>query len=605
MAINNTMESVQLSSYTAPRIIEIQEKEYVSYGEDNNYFKEIISYYNGSTTNGSIINGVSSLIYGRGLQAKNSNRNAGQWAKFKNILKAGELKKVILDRKMLGMAAMQITYNNGVPSKITHFPMHTLRAAKASDNGKVESWGYNADWSENTKDEEVKRIPSFGFGNNKGNEIFILQPYVTGSFYYTQPDYAFSLPYAKLESEIGDYLINDTVNGFSGSMLVNFNNGIPKTVKEQRQLKNKVVQQLTGATGQKLMVNFNKNGEQATTIERFALDNAPDHYQYLADECRNKLIVGHRITSPLLIGVREAGSGFGSNADEIETSFKLMNNVLIKIYQDEIIDALDAILSESGIALDLFFLSAQPLDFYEPKVDSVEEVEKETEMLSKQVDLEDLIKLAEKESNSKDGIISNALIEAGEDSLEGYSLLDERDVLLEDEDELDSQINELNEVKLSNWDKLVKLAKTGTARPTIKSKQDKEIDGVSYKVRYKYVGDISDNSRQFCKDMIKANKIYRKEDIIAMKDIVVNPKMGVAGSDLVNVWEFKGSVNCKHKWQRLTFASDKNIDVRSPKAPKISTNKAEKKGYRVRNDKNVSIRPIDMKDGGKHPNNKS
>jgi hypothetical protein len=391
--MSQNMEAIQLSSYTAPRIIEIQEKDYVHYGEDNNYFQTIIDYYNNSTTNGSIINGISSLIYGRGIQAKDANTNVAQWAKFKAMLKGRDLKNIILDRKMLGMAAIQVSYKNGQPYRMTHFPIHTLRAAKASSNGKIESWGYHSSWEDGVKDEDVERIPAFGFGNGKQNEIYVVQPYVTGSFYYTQPDYAFALPYAKLESEIGDYLINDTMNGFSGSMMVNLNGGIPKTKQERRLVKNKVINNLTGATGQKLLVNFNKSSENATTFERFTLDNAPDHYQYLADECRNKLIVGHRITSPLLVGVRETGSGFGSNADEIETSFKLMNNVLIKIYQDEIISCLDDILAESGIALDLFFKSAQPLDFYDETIASTEEEEAEevvADELSKEEEITEL-----------------------------------------------------------------------------------------------------------------------------------------------------------------------------------------------------------------------
>ena len=544
MSKNNSMEAIQLSSYTAPQIIEITEKSFVMYGEDNDYFNEIIDYYNCSTTNQAIINGISSLVYGRGIHAKDANRNVSQYAKFKSMLKAKDLKRIILDRKMLGMAAMQVTYKNGKPHKLTHFPMHTLRAAKASDNGKVESWGYHPTWEVDTKEEDVTRIKSYGFGNKKGNEILVIQPYVTGSYYYSAPDYSSSLPYAKLESEIGDYLINDTINGFSGSIMVNMNSGVPKTQEERRIIKRKIEKNLTGATGQKVLINFNKNQENATTFERFTLDNAPDHYQYLADECRNKLIVGHRITSPLLIGIREAGSGFGSNADEIETSFKLLNNVLIKIYQDEIIEAIDEVLGDSGIALDLFFKSAQPLDFYDETIVSKEEVEEE----EAQVEKLNAIKLA----SESDSMISNALIEKGEDSLEGYSLLDERDVDYDEEQELDSQIEELNEVKLSRGETIVQLAKTGKARPNSKSKQDKEIDGVSYKVRYKYQGTISDNSRQFCKDMIKASKLYRKEDIVAMSKVVLQPKMGVGGTDLVNVWEFKGAVNCKHKWVRMT-----------------------------------------------------
>ena len=68
---------VNLSSYTSPQIKEVASKEFVSYGEDNNYFQYLIDRYNGSPSNNAIINGVSEMIYGKGLDATDSNTKPG------------------------------------------------------------------------------------------------------------------------------------------------------------------------------------------------------------------------------------------------------------------------------------------------------------------------------------------------------------------------------------------------------------------------------------------------------------------------------------------------------------------------------------------------
>ncbi len=97
---------------------------------------------------------------------------------------------------------------------------------------------------------------------------------------------------------------------------------------------------------------------------------------------------------------------------------------------------------------------------------------------------------------------------------------------------------------------------------------------------------------------MKAIFITSKEDIISMGSKAVNAGFGISGADTYSIWEFKGGARCHHKWQRLTFKSKTGVDVNSPNAPKVSTNQAEREGYRVRNPKNVSIKPKDMPSKG-------
>ena len=177
-------------------------------------------------------------------------------------------------------------------------------------------------------------------------------------------------------------------------------------------------------------------------------------------------------------------------------------------------------------------------------------------------------------------------------------MIEEVDVDYETEEELDKHIKELNKEKLSLLSKIWNFASTGTARPNASSEQDKKVGETYFKVRYRYTGSQSPE-RTFCKKMMSADKLYRKEDIIRMGDIPVNAGFGIDGADTYSIWKYKGSVWCKHKWSRVTFRSKtKSIDTKSPNAPKTSTNRAEKEGYRVRNPKEVSMMPNDMVDGG-------
>jgi hypothetical protein len=582
---------INLNAYTTPKIEEVTNADFVSYGENNMYFNYLIDRYINSTTNQAIIKGTATKIFGKGLDALDSEERVSEWDKVEKIISHKCLRKIAFDRKLLGMSAMQVTYLKGKVNKITHFPMETLRAGKMGDSGKVEKWYYHPKWEDYKKSDKLKEFPVFGSTNQKKTEIYILSPYTSGFYYYPPVDYAGALPYAYLEEVISEYLINDALNGFSGTKVINLNNGVPDK-ETQRRIKHDINSKLTGQLGDKVVVSFNNNKESATTVENLPLDNAPEHYQYLADECRNKLITGHNVTSPLLLGVRD-GNGFSSNADEIQNSSLFYNNTVVKVYQDEITEALEEILAINKLDFELYFKTIQPLEFIDTENMDEETAEEETGIK----DEKDVVK----ESNlslSKEGDFTDELIGMGEslDASEWF-LIDSRDVDYDNEEELDAEIAELNnpkEEKLSIMQKLINLASTGTARPNSKSEQDKEIEGVKYKVRYKYTGNPTPQ-REFCKKMMGANKLYRKEDIIAMGTKAVNAGFGIKGADTYSIWEYKGGPNCHHKWQRMTFKSTSStLDTKSPNAPTISTNKAESEGYRVRNPKNVSMMPKDM-----------
>jgi hypothetical protein len=572
---------VNLSAYTSPVIQENKKNDFIEYGSDNNYFQYLIDRYLYSATNGAIITGVANMIYGKGLDALDSNKKPNEYAQMKSIIKDSDLKKIALERKLLGMAAMQVVMEKKQVKQVLHFPMQTLRAEKCNDKGQIEAWYYHNDWKNKKPTEQIRKIPAFGFGNGNEVEIYVIKPYVSGFDYYSPIDYSGALAYALLEENIADYQINDCQNGFSGTKVINFNNGIP-TEEMRDKLKREVLGKLTGARGEKVIVAFNANAESKTTVEDLPLNDAPAHYEYLSKECFEKLIVGHRVTSPMLLGIRTGDGGLGNNADEIKTATLLFDNIVIKPYQLEIIEALDVILAINNISLKLYFKTIQPLEFIDVSGMDAETMEEETG-----------VKMCS--HNLSNDSIADLLIEKGETLGEEWLIIDETEVDYDTEDELDLEIQNINSKKESKLSKMWNFVTTGVARPTNKSEQDKVVDGVNFITRYVYSGNLS-GQREFCNKMVNADKVYRKEDIISMGGQVVNAGFGVKGADTYSIWLYKGGARCEHKWLRRTYANldGVKIDPTSPKAKPLSNAIAEKYGYRIRNEKEVSMKPSDM-----------
>jgi hypothetical protein len=587
----NNYHVLNLSSYTTPIVEETNRENWVDFLTENGeqYFDFLINRYTNSTTNNAIINNICRLVYGRGLGALDASKKVNEYAQMMTLFSRDDVRKMIIDRKMLGQFAIQIHYSKDRKKilKAYHVPVNLLRAEKCNKEGEVAGYYYSDNWND-TRQFPPLRYSAFGFSNDNV-EILYSKPYSVGMKYYSYPDYQGAVPYALLEQEIGDYLINEVQNGFSGTKVVNFNNGVPSE-EQQSIISQKVLNKLTGSRGQKVIVAFNDNAESKTTVEDIPLNDAPEHYTYLSEECLRKIMLGHNVTSPLLFGVAST-NGFSSNADELKNSAVLFDNMVIRPFQEELLDAFDTILHFNGISLKLFFKTLQPLEFTDlENAQTEEQIAEETG--------------TELSANTKDDALAQALIDLGEDVNPEWLLIDENAVDYDNDDDENQLLSK--EPKQSFLSKVVNLVSTGSAFPNSKSEQDENIDGFQFITRYVYAGEQKANGREFCKKMISANKIYRKEDIIRMGSQVVNEGLGPRGTNTYSIWLHKGGANCYHRWNKQVYVnfSGSGIDVNSPKAKRIAGAKAEKFGYVIKNPSLVATRPIDTPTRGFLPTNK-
>jgi hypothetical protein len=575
---------LNLSAYTSPVVSETNRENWVDFltEDGDQYFQFLIERYSNSTTNNAIINNVARLIYGKGLSALDANKKPNEYAQMMSLFHKEDVRKMVLDRKMFGQFAIQVHYNDKHDKilKAYHIPVNLLRAEKCDKDGQITGYYYSDNWDDTKKFAPI-RFNAFGYGKEK-IEILFSKPYSVGMKYYAYPDYQGAVPYTLLEEEIADYLINEVQNGFSGTKVVNFNNGVP-TDEQQSIISNKVLDKLTGSRGQKVIVAFNNNAESKTTVEDIPLNDAPEHYTYLSEECLRKIMLGHNITSPLLFGVAST-NGFSSNAEELKNSSILFDNMVIRPFQEEILDAFDSILAFNGVALKLFFKTLQPLEFTD-----LENTQNEEQVAE--------------ETGTELSAHTNPLIDLGEEPQDNWILIDEKEVDYENDDKENELLSK--EPTQSLLSKIVNLVSTGDARPNITSRQDKTIDGVKFVVRYKYEGEVTDNPREFCTQMVKANKIYRKEDILNMSTQVVNAGWGAKGADTYSIWLYKGGGNCHHRWNKQVYAVFEGTGLNiTANTKKLAQAKAAKFGYVITNPSLVAQRPIDMPNKGFLPTNK-
>ena len=573
-----------LNSYVKPEVKEVSGKQWIEYGSDNNYFQYLIDRYNGSPTNNAIINGVIDMIYGKGLAATDAAQKPDEYAMMMALFTKDCMKKVVADFKMMGNAAIQVIYNQDHSKivKVEHIPVETLRAEKCNEEGFIPAYYYAKSWDRVAQRKEVPvRIDAYGT-SKAGIEILYIKPYKAGYYYYAPTDYQGSLPYAELEEEVANYHISNIKNGLAPSMLINFNNGTP-TEDEQTLIEARIADKFSGSSNAgRFILAFNDNKELAATIEPVQLSDASEQYQFLSEECTKKIMVGHRVTSPMLLGIKDQ-TGLGNNADELKTASILFDNIVIRPLQEVLLDAVETVLSFNGASLNVYFKTLQPLEFKEDVVAPSDVVEESTGVESSGFGFS-----ADVSDEVLNGMFE-ALNEFGEDEdLDEWELVDERPVDYEQEEYLDS---------------ILKFAKTGDAFPNAKSEQDGVTkDGRKYKIRYSYApGTTKANSREFCKLMVNAKKVYRKEDIMRMRKQEVNAGFGPRGAATYDIWLYKGGARCHHFWMRKTYlakAEGVTPDAKNPNAD-ISVNQARKAGVKPEtNNPKVAKRPVDMPNEG-------
>lgn len=571
------VEVLLSKSYERKEFTEVKEKnkDWVLNGDGNSYYDHVNFLFTGSPTNAAVINSMSELIYGDGLRSVGASEHPEDYARMLAILRPSDARKLVMDLKRTGQCAMQIIrakVGNAI-TNIYHIPIEKIAPEKRDKNGDIPKYWYCEDWTD-TKKNPPKSHPNFDIGDNEGtrpkSEIKVVQLYQAGSNYFSLPDYVAAMPYAEMEIEIANFYVSHIQNGLSFGHVVNFNNGVPDD-QTKDELERKVKGKLTGSKNAgRVIVSFNDNQEAATTIDTVESNTNHEQWQYLTEESRQQIITGHRVTSPMLLGIKD-NTGLGNNADEIVKSSVIFQKTVVGPFQNLLTDALEDVFSSSDMSLQLYF---KPL----LTQDDIAEGEKNTEPTT---EMSTQLSGADADSNlTAMEDVAEALIAMGEDiSEEEYELIDVKQVHGEPSNVLQTN-----------------LASTFQSKPQTTSDQDNEL----FKIRYVYAGNRFPQ-REFCRKLMLADKVYRMEDIEAAGSKNVNPGFGPRGTDKYSIWLYKGGANCKHFWERRVYLrrNNKRISVNEARRRILELEPEDRADARLpENDRRVARRTYDQPNHG-------
>ena len=363
MKINQNFSVVNMAQQEIPVITEDTKTRYqwvpVGIIGPDDFFQNVTEAFTTSTTNAACIEGISDLIFGKGLYSKDE---AFQLVLDK-LIPQEEMKRVSFDLKLYGNAAFQVYWNADHTKvvKFYHVPVQNLRAEKLYDNPKIENYYYCIDWTDHKAQRNKKKIPAFGTSTEK-MEILYIKNYTPGKYYYSLPDWVSALQFSYVEAELSNLHINNIENGFLPLVMVNMNNGIPAP-EERDTIEDMIEAKFTGTRNAgRFMLSFNDDPERKPTIETIQVDNLHDKYKYVSEYAQDRILVAHRITSPLLFGIRTQANGFSSQSEEMMTAFSILQTMTINPFQNLIINFLTTALSDGGYEdVELYFEQLTPL----------------------------------------------------------------------------------------------------------------------------------------------------------------------------------------------------------------------------------------------------
>ena len=328
------------------------------FGQDD-FFNAVVSAWNVSPTTSACIEGISDLIYGKGLYSKDETFNDT----LQKLIPQEETKRVAFDLKLFGNAAYQVYWDDSHTKiiKMYHIPVQTLRAEKLYNDPKIQNYYYCTDWYDQRKVKDKKKVPAFGTSTEK-MEILYIKNYFPGLYYYSLPDWVSAMQYSIAEGEVSNLHLNNITNGFLPAVMINFNNGVPAP-EERETIEDLIQAKFTGTDNAgRFMLSFNDDPTTKPTIDIINIENLHEKYEYVADHIQDQILVAHRVTSPLLFGITTKSKGFSSNSEEMKTAFSIMQTMTISPFQNLILNTLDFALTEGGYDnAQLYFEQLTPL----------------------------------------------------------------------------------------------------------------------------------------------------------------------------------------------------------------------------------------------------
>jgi hypothetical protein len=302
-------------------MLENRSGKYITYGFANEYPYYLLDNYRRSSKHNAIVNGKVNYIMGGGWQAGDdlTVEQQARFIKFFDGMSSTEdlndiTEKLVLDLEIFNGFAVAVTWSKlGTIAKMEHVPFEKIRVDKEEKMFQVADW-YNDDMMQLfPKVGDIEKIPAFDPENRLGKQLFYYRVYAAGVKHYPLPEYIGGNAWIEADVQVANFHNNNLRNNFWGGYLINFNNGIP-TPEEQGDIERQIKRKFSGTDNAgRFVVTFNDDAAKAPTLEPLTPSDMDKQFEILNKAIQQEIFIAHRVTNPMLFGVKTEGQLGGRN----------------------------------------------------------------------------------------------------------------------------------------------------------------------------------------------------------------------------------------------------------------------------------------------------
>jgi hypothetical protein len=307
--------------HKVPVMLENRSGKYITYGFANEYPYYLLDNYRRSSKHNAIVNGKVNYIMGGGWQAGDNLtvEQEARFIKFFDGMSSTEdlndiTEKLVLDLEIFNGFAVAVTWSKlGTIAKMEHVPFEKIRVDKEEKMFQVADW-YNDDMMQLfPKVGDIEKIPAFDPENRLGKQLFYYRVYAAGVKHYPLPEYIGGNAWIEADVQVANFHNNNLRNNFWGGYLINFNNGIP-TPEEQGDIERQIKRKFSGTDNAgRFVVTFNDDAAKAPTLEPLTPSDMDKQFEILNKAIQQEIFIAHRVTNPMLFGVKTEGQLGGRN----------------------------------------------------------------------------------------------------------------------------------------------------------------------------------------------------------------------------------------------------------------------------------------------------
>ena len=350
---------------TVPEIFKVRGYPWISYGADNLYPSYVTELYNKSAINRRALQSKILGVFGEGLRTADPEleyvlNRANDEETWNDVFE-----KIVTDYEIYGGFALNVIWNatGDRIHSFYHLPFTAIRSGEIDPiTDKVEHYYYSSNW---TRFKKYRPIRYKSFDPNDAlqcpSQVFYFFDYHPGSPYYPLPSYSGSLQDITIDVEVSNLHLSNLANGLNPSLFISFVNGQP-SIENQKMIYDSLASSFAGTmnTG-KFFCAFSDDKEHAPEVTPIESAN-DDYYVNLETRITTRILTGHGITSPLLLGLyKEGGSGLGSNTNEILVAYESFKNTVLKPEIRALLKPMDRIMHYSGYDTKLYI---EPLKLF-------------------------------------------------------------------------------------------------------------------------------------------------------------------------------------------------------------------------------------------------